>query len=135
MALVDSILLVDDDRLVNHLNQHLLKTLDITREVFCRRNGMEALTFLKLRYYGHESLPSLILVDINMPVVDGIAFIKSIQKSETDVIKSIPIIVLTSSSLHEDMEEIKSLGDYPYIIKPLTEAKIVEAIERVIQKK
>ena len=132
MNLVKSILLVDDDTTANYLHEKLIKKLNIAHDVFTKANGKEALDFIEERYQAIRSLPSLILLDINMPVLNGFEFIKDLLGAELLVLKKIPVCILTSSSHPKDIEKIKELGDYIYVTKPLTEEKLLNIVGKTL---
>jgi CheY-like chemotaxis protein len=129
---LSSILLVDDDNTANYLHEHLIKKVDIAREVFTKANGMEALLFIEKRYRTLRSLPSLILLDINMPVLNGLEFIKDLLDSELLAVKNIPVAILSSSSHTADISKVKELGNYMFISKPLTEEKLLGVIGKTL---
>ena len=128
MILVDSILLVDDDESSNFMNKLIINQLNIAREVFSVVNGKEAIEFIEKRYYSFQSLPSLILLDLNMPVVNGFDFLKKMLESNLLYVKNIPVAVLTSSDLDQDINKVKQLGDFTYVLKPLGEEKLMEIV-------
>lgn len=128
MILVDSILLVDDDESSNFMHKLLINHLNVAREVFSVVNGREALEFIEKRYYSFQSLPSLILLDLNMPEVNGFDFLKRMLDSRLLYVKNIPVAILTSSDLDQDINKVKELGDFTYVLKPLREEKLLEII-------
>lgn len=128
MILVDSILLVDDDESSNFMNKFIINQLNIAREVFSVVNGKEALEFIEKRYYSFQSLPSLILLDLNMPIVNGFDFLEKMLDSSLLYVKNIPVAILTSSDLDQDINRVKALGDYTYVLKPLDGGKLKEIV-------
>ena len=131
---LDSILLVDDDGIANHLHERLIRKLKIARQVFTKTNGREALKFIEERYYSSRTLPSLILLDISMPVMDGIDFMKEICNSNLLYVKRIPIAILSNSVHAEDVRRVNEVRPCFYITKPLTEAKLNTIIENTLVK-
>lgn len=110
------ILLVEDDPLdVINIKRNLDK-LDIHYKMELARNGEEALTFLKNRSQDHK-YPDIVLVDINMPRMNGIEFIEAVRKSEE--LKHLKCFIITTSDLHYDKHSAKMLGISGYIIKPV----------------
>jgi CheY-like chemotaxis protein len=127
---LDNILLVDDDDISNHLHCEIISKLEIAREVVCQRNGRDAIEYIARQYYTFKSLPSLILLDLKMPIMDGFDFINEIKKSDLLTVNRIPIAILTTSDNEEDKRRIQQLGDFFYLTKPLTEEKIWQIIDR-----
>jgi len=130
MAL-DNILLIDDDEVANQLHQKLIQKLKLAKNIFTEKDGRDGLDFIRQRYYGFHSLPSLIILDLNMPVMDGVDFLKEICHSDLLFVNRIPIAVLTNS-VHpeEDMKRITEIRNCYYISKPLTEEKLLQVIEQ-----
>jgi DNA-binding response OmpR family regulator len=62
-------------------------------------------------------IPDLILLDLNLPVMDGFAFLTEMGKH--DLLKDVPVFVLSASSARVDMEKAKNLGAHGYFVKPL----------------
>ena len=123
MAL-QKILLVDDDRAMRYYNSIMLKRSDITCTLDECRNGREALAYIK----NTETLPDVILLDINMPVMDGHEFLHE-YNLRTDAASQPRIFMLSSSDL--DIEKCKQ-KNYPfvkgYFEKPLTEEHIAHIL-------
>jgi len=86
-------------------------------------NGKEALDFLS---YANIADIQLILLDLNMEVMNGFEFLQ--QRSKIENIKKIPVVILTSSARHEDIEKAYKLGANSYVEKPLDPAKFIEAM-------
>ena len=129
---LDSILLVDDDSIANHLHERLIKKLKLGRQVYTKTNGREALKFIEEQYYSSRTLPSLIILDISMPVMDGIDFIKEICQSNLLYVKRIPIAILSNSVHAEDVRRVNEVRPCFYVAKPLTEAKLNVIIENAL---
>ena len=115
----NSILLVDDDHVNNFVTEQLIRKSGIAKDIKAVRNGEEALTYLseEINY-----CPDLILLDINMPEMDGINFLKNFKKMVLD--KSIKIILLTSSVNPKDKEKLNSLGYQDIMMKPFSAEKL-----------
>lgn len=122
---INFILLVDDDPINNYLNLRLLDSLHVADEVKVCINGMEALEFLKSL---SDQSPDLILLDVNMPVLDGFEFLNAFDDLKITQKDNIKIVMLTTSSAMSDLEKIESLG-YEVINKPLTEEKILNILK------
>jgi CheY-like chemotaxis protein len=130
MSVFGSVLLVDDDMIANHLHEQLIKKHNIANQVFIKTNGKEAYDFIKHRYHKGKSLPSLIILDIDMPVKNGFEFLAELLNSNLLAVKNIPLAVLTNSTHPEDIEKIHALGNFVYVTKPLTKEKMLEMIEK-----
>ena len=107
------ILLIEDDTIeLMKLNRAML-SLNMNHEVTEANNGEDALELLlKEKYY-----PDIILLDLNMPKINGIEFLEILKNNES--IKFIPTIILTTSSNERDLLACFNLGISGYILKPL----------------
>mgnify|MGYP001386906856 CR=1 FL=1 len=120
-----NVLLVDDDYVSNFIADHLLTKLDLCENLTFCRNGDEALKYLKSV---GDDFPELIFLDINMPVMDGFEFIETFQRLNLDK-KKTRIIIYTSSFSPKDLEVLKNIGFNDFIIKPLTEEKLMNVLK------
>jgi two-component system, response regulator len=115
------ILLVDDSAADVELTLHALKERAFVGNVQVARDGEEALNFLFClgNYEGAacQPLPQLILLDLKLPKVDGIAVLRRVKADRRT--RSIPVIVLTSSGEDRDLLATYELGVNSYIQKPV----------------
>ena len=110
------ILLVEDSKADIRLVQEVLKTSTVPHQLMIVRNGMDAMAYLRKEGEFNESpRPNLIILDLNLPRKDGRKVLAEI-KSDTDL-KRIPVIVLTTSSNDEDIQESYDLYVNCYITK------------------
>ena len=127
MNKLNSILLIDDDPITVFMNEKLLKKLNIANEIITAVSGAEGLTKLwKYKETHHNNYPDAILVDLNMPGINGFRFIKELNKINSDTNGMTRIAVLTNSTDHNDLTEIFSLGIKSYFVKPLSEDQILK---------
>ncbi len=89
-------------------------------------NGKEALEFLMNT---DVSEIQLILLDLNMEVMNGFEFLQ--KRADLEDISKIPVVVLTSSARHEDIEKAYKLGANSYVEKPLNPSKFIEAMLKI----
>lgn len=123
-------LLIDDDDITNIVNQMLLEDLDLTDELLIARNGKEALELIERRQRSQECLPNLILLDINMPVMNGFEFLTAFEKLEIEARSSVIIVMLTTSMNPEDVKIAQETTIGGYLNKPLTENDLQKVWER-----
>jgi len=119
-------LLVEDDRVDAMTVRRALKDLEVTNELVHRVNGEESLQYL--RNEGNKK-PCVILLDLNMPKMNGVEFLKVAKADEA--LKKIPVVVLTTSKQEQDVLESFNLGVAGYIVKPVDYKKFVEAIRTI----
>jgi CheY-like chemotaxis protein len=125
------VLLIEDDLVDVKTIRRAFQQHKLTNPLYVCSNGAEALSFL--RHEGTYSdpasspRPGVILLDVNMPVMNGIEFLREMKTDPA--IKQIPVIVLTTS--REDSDRIRSyeLGVAGYIVKPADFPKFLEAIK------
>ncbi len=127
------VLLVDDDETSNFLNENIIADLKLAEHVHAALNGKEALLFIRQnceKFLNEELIcPSLVLLDINMPVMDGFEFLEKYNQLEERYRKKIQIIMLTSSQSEKDINKSRSFNVKGYIDKPLTEEKLMKVLE------
>ena len=125
------ILLVEDNEGDIVLTMEALEDARILNKVTVKRDGAEALDFLfNLAKHNPNELPDLILLDINLPKIDGKEVLSQIKTNP--VLKKIPVVMLTTSSSEVDILESYNKHANCYIIKPVDLNKffsIVKAIE------
>ena len=111
-----SILVVEDDRAIRETVVDLLKDEGFAN-VTAVRHGKEALTFLE----SAPTLPSLILLDLMMPVMDGETFLRTVQAHPTEALRSVPVVVLTASRRRTQLPGCVTWLDKPIDIERLLE--------------
>lgn len=128
-----TILMADDDPDDRLLVQDAFEEVHLSNQFAFVEDGIELMDYLHRRgAYTHLAgtpLPGLILLDLNMPKKDGRASLKEIK--EDPVLRSIPIVILTTSSAEEDILRTYDLGANSFIVKPVTFDKLVEIIRKV----
>jgi len=123
------ILLVEDDE-VDVMNvQRAFKKSNILNPLYMAANGLEALAVLRQENKIEPAMPQarrLILLDLNMPKMNGIEFLRELRQDES--LRSIPVIVLTTSNEDRDKVEAYNLNVAGYILKPVTFSNFVEVM-------
>ncbi|MEO8770508.1 MAG: response regulator [Ferruginibacter sp.] len=113
-----SILLIDDNAADNRYNQIILEEMNIADKVEIAETGIEALKKLE---NNNDSLPDLILLDINMPKMNGWEFLEAYKKLNTTNENKHAVVILTTSMNPEDKAKADSIaGVAEFNIKPLT---------------
>jgi CheY-like chemotaxis protein len=112
------VLVADDNEDHLFLTIRALRDVEgVTLEVDAVRDGAEALDFLYRRGdFANRELPNLILLDLKMPKVDGLAVLEQLKSDPA--LKSIPVVVLTSSERPEDVDATYRVGGNSYVPKP-----------------
>jgi CheY-like chemotaxis protein len=133
MKKIRTVLLVDDDSINNFINERLIKKCKISEEVVVMLNGHDAILYLKENLKREEACPELILLDINMPVMDGFEFLAAFQKLNFANKSEVDIIMLTTSSNPNDIERLSNAMISGYLNKPLTEGMLIGVMEKKFQ--
>lgn len=122
------ILMAEDDADDRLLAEEAMIESRVLNDLHFVENGVELLDYLygKDRFADRNQypLPSLILLDLNMPLMDGREALQSIKNDP--VLKRIPVVILTTSKTEEDMLKGYDLGAASYITKPVTFDVLVE---------
>jgi two-component system, response regulator len=125
-----TILLVEDDPNDEELTLRALRKSNIRNEVIVARDGAEALALLfgNDRFIDGEidHLPAVVLLDLKLPKVNGIEVLRKIRGDQRT--RRLPVVVLTSSRLERDRDEVYDLGANSYITKPVDFEKFCEAV-------
>jgi len=120
------ILLVEDDKVDAMTVKRALKEVKIKNQLNVVENGEDALDYLR---NSENEIPCIILLDLNMPKMNGLEFLK-IAKNE-EIIRTIPVIVLTTSKADQDRLESFKLSVAGYMIKPVDYMQFVETVKTI----
>ncbi|GAB2470719.1 hypothetical protein GCM10011375_38660 [Hymenobacter qilianensis] len=125
MQKLASVLLVDDDPLTNDLNERLLRQLGVADQYLAATDGREALAILaQLSTYAKPSTPVLVLLDVTMPGMDGMAFLEAYQQLPAAQQQAVVIVLHTASMSSLDLGRLEELPIAGLVSKPLTKAKL-----------
>jgi two-component system response regulator len=128
-----SILLVEDNANDLELALHALKRGNLASQIDVARDGAEALDYIFCRgaFSGRDPAdqPKVVLLDIKLPLVDGIEVLKAIRADEQT--RALPVVMLTSSAEDRDLKACYDLGANSYIVKPVDIEQFFAAIQQV----
>ena len=122
------ILLVEDNPMDLDLTLRAFNKKKFTNHVHVARDGEEALAFIP-RWEAGETLPAVILLDINLPKINGLEVLRQLKAHER--FRRIPVVVLTSSREDKDLKTAYDLGVNSYIEKPVSFNKFMEVAEQI----
>lgn len=125
-AKYDIVMLVDDNDIDNFINERMINGCNFAETTYVNTSTRSAIEFLKNlsvnKALRKDHLPSIIFLDINMPILDGFQFIEEFEKLDPVLVKAINIVMLTSSINPSDIERSKKFPSVKgFIHKPLTE--------------
>lgn len=107
------ILLIEDNMMDAELTMRSLKKHPMVNDILHLKDGQEAIDYIE----GGENQAQLILLDLNMPKVDGIEVLRKLKS--TDQIKAVPVVILTSSNQPVDIKSSYHTGANSFIVKPV----------------
>jgi two-component system response regulator len=128
------IMLVEDDSDHVALILRSLRKQEMLDDVMVMLDGEEALDFLFARgaFAGRDTaiMPSVILLDLKLPKVSGLQVLERVRSDERT--RKLPVVVLTSSDMEEDMRESYRLGANSYVVKPVDFREFLDNIRQLI---
>jgi CheY-like chemotaxis protein len=132
MNTLKRILLVEDDPKDIELTIEALGEYNLANEIAIARDGSEALDYMYRRGIfasRPEGNPVVILLDLKMPKVDGMQVLNQLKSDEH--LRSVPVVILTSSRETRDLDECYKLGVNAYVVKPVRFAEFIEAVKGI----
>jgi response regulator RpfG family c-di-GMP phosphodiesterase len=124
---LDLVMLVDDNDTDNFISKRIIEITKFSKGVEVKSSGKTALDYLKENQNNAEKIPSLIFLDINMPIVDGFVFLYEFEKFNELVRNKCKVIILSSSDNKRDIDKIVNNNHViKFITKPLTEVALDE---------
>jgi len=120
------ILLLEDDQVDTMTVKRALKDIKVTNRLYIAGDGEEGLAFLR---DPANELPCIILLDLNMPRMNGIEFLRVVKQDET--LKRIPVVALTASTEEQDKVNSFDLGVAGYMVKPVDYQQFVEVVRTI----
>lgn len=135
MKKISSVMLIDDDETTNYINKLTITRAGIAEELLISLNGKAALDVIQERCeqsetYGESCVPELILLDINMPILDGFGFLDALGKLKAMQEHKVVIAVLTTSLNPRDIERVKDAGVTELLNKPLTREALLQLVSK-----
>jgi two-component system response regulator len=128
-----SILLVEDNQDDYEATSRAFKKANLFNPIVWCKSGRDALNFLKRegahKNTGEDARPGLVLLDLNMPGMDGRKTLEVIKQDEA--LKRIPVIILTTSADERDIQSCYQTGANTYVQKPVSFEGLIEAIKRL----
>ncbi len=132
MTSLKRILLVEDSPRDAEMTLAALAAVNLANEVVHVRDGAEALDYLYRRgaFAGRtEGQPVVVLLDLKMPKVDGLEVLRQLKGDPT--LKTIPVVMMTSSREEQDLVSSYQLGVNAYVVKPVKFQEFVTAVKQV----
>ena len=127
-----TILLAEDSPKDIELIMEALSELNLANSVIVVKDGVEAMEYLRCEGNYKQRTPgnpAVILLDIKMPRKDGIEVLREIRNDE--LLKTIPVVILTSSREQKDLIESYKLGVNAYVVKPFNFKDFIDAVKQI----
>lgn len=130
MSPIRTILLAEDSPADAEMAIDALREANLVNPIIHVEDGVEALDYLLRRgaYAGRpEGLPSVLLLDIKMPRMDGLEVLRAIRNDDT--LKTMPVVILSSSREESDLARSWDLGANAYVVKPVDVDQFFNAVK------
>ncbi|WP_337041122.1 response regulator [Emticicia sp. 17c] len=127
MRKINNAWIIDDDKILSYVLQRMMGSVDFCDNVEIFQNGKEAINHLSAIQQNPESLPDVILLDLNMPIMDGWQFLDEFEKIKLD--KKVTLYIVSSSidiQDHNKAKDYKTVSDF--LIKPIGKKQIEQMI-------
>lgn len=115
-----NLLIIDDDDISSFINVRVAQMCGLFDQIHTVHDGRAALDFFQDICEGTAPAPDIILLDLNMPLINGFDFIRALQQLSFPNKENVRIVVLTSSGQPNDLQQARALGVDDYLVKPLT---------------
>ncbi|MCZ6519935.1 MAG: response regulator [Bacteroidetes bacterium] len=132
MFKVDTICLVDDDEVYHYIMERTISRNKLAKTILKFMDGETAINFFNQNLANQSKLPELILLDLNMPVMDGWEFLQEFLIIQPQLKKKVTIYLVTSSVNETDIEKAQNFQIISgYLVKPIAEEKLLEILDNI----
>jgi len=129
MKAIKSLFLVDDDEVYTFLTKRTIEETKLVDQIKVFSNGQDALEFLERAAGDKDLVPEVILLDINMPILDGWGFLEEFLAIKPSIGKRITIYIVSTSISPYDIERAKNISEVSdFIIKPTTKTGLINLL-------
>lgn len=130
-----NLLIIDDDNISSYVNTRVAETSGLFHGIQSVYNGKEALDFFDQVCQGKATAPDVVLLDLNMPVMNGFDFIEAFKGLSFPNKERLTIVILTSSDNEVDIQRARAMGIEHYLVKSLTAKDLQDTIFSLSNKK
>ena len=128
------ICIVDDDSIYQYAMRKDLQSLEMEKELLFFNDGEEAMNFMTANLIDTKSLPDIIFLDINMPIMDGFQFMEHFVQLKPRLGKKITVYMVSSSIDPEDIKRAEAISEISdYLIKPVNLGELRELVIKLKQ--
>lgn len=127
-----TICVVDDDEIYRFVIKSQLESRKMARKILMFSDGELAIDFFKNTVTNVDELPDLVLLDLNMPIMDGWEFLDEFIMLKPKLPKKVTIYVVTSSINQTDIDRAKRISEVTdYIVKPISEETLLDMLSKL----
>ncbi len=127
-----TICVVDDDEIYRFVIKSQLESRKMARKILMFSDGELAIDFFKNTVANVDELPDLVLLDLNMPIMDGWEFLDEFIMLKPKLPKKVTIYVVTSSINQTDIDRAKRISEVTdYIVKPISEETLLDMLSKL----
>ena len=131
MKTINTLAIIDDDDIYQYGVKRMLSSTPLVERIITFSDGEEALDFFTANLNNTDTLPDLVFLDLNMPIVDGWQFLEQYAALKDNIQKEVAIFVTSSSKNPDDFLKARSIAEVrDYIVKPLT----LEIFQEILEK-
>lgn len=128
------IYIVDDDDIYRYTISRNLEALNLSNEKLVFSDGEQAINFMIDNVGNYNNLPDVILLDINMPVMDGFQFMEEYVKLKPLIAKEIAVYMISSSVNPQDIQRAKAVPEIvDYLVKPINPTKLGAILQSLME--
>lgn len=132
MNKIDTLCVIDDDEAFRFLTKLIVEETNLVNEIMFFPTGFEAINFFKSTKNDPKKLPEIILLDLNMPVMDGWEFLNEYIGLKPEIGKKITTYIVSSSINPLDIQKAKSIREVKdFVIKPITQETFEEMVQNI----
>jgi len=127
---LNTVLLIDDDEIINFIHEKIIHATGCVQQIVAKQTGKSGLDFLQQMGKNHPNRPELILLDINMPAMNGWEFLTKFQRLPAEEQQGIVIIMLTTSQNPDDEIKARAIPVVSgFLQKPLSTETVYSIVE------
>ncbi|HLC83443.1 MAG TPA: response regulator [Bacteroidia bacterium] len=131
---INLVALIDDDEIANFIGKKVIEKTQLVKQIKVFSGGQVAIDFLTKNAKHPNLLPEIILLDLNMPGMDGFEFLAEYIRLKPEIGKKINIYVVSSSLSYSDHDRIRNINNVSdFIVKPISEEKFTKIVASLVE--
>jgi len=129
-----TVLLIDDDRIYQFTTKKGIQVINLSIDIISFLNGADAFDYMQKAAKGVVTVPDVIFLDINMPVMNGLEFLAAFEGIKQEFFPPVPIYIVSSSSDTNDTTNVAKYNTVKgYLVKPVQQPKFVEILKGIFE--